>query len=424
MKSSTKACALDPMPTWLLKELLPSIALLMTDFINSSLQSGVIPDSMKSAAVTPLFKKPSLNINIIKNYRPVSNLPFVSKVLERVVASQLKTYMDYNDLHDPLQSAYKTAHSTQSALLKVQKDILRTVDHGGVVVLVLLDLSAAFDTIDHSIQHQLGINGVAHAWFESYLTRRTQRIQIGDAWSLAKFLLYCVPQGLVLGSLLFLIYILPLHHLILSHGLQVHGYADDTAVYLSISDPANPDTTRQECARLESCLTDIHLWMSANKLKLNSDKTEVLVVGTECKPSSFNLTAISVAGCRVLVSGKPISNLGVSFDRNLSMCNQVHRVVRSAYFHLRSIGLARKMLTVVATKQLVQALVISRLDYCNSLLTGIPNKPHEPARNGPISSCSSHLAILRAPVCNCVDEGPTLVASHFLSPLQGPCPSI
>ena len=108
-----------------------------------------------------------------------------------------------------------------------------------------------------------------------------------------------------------------------------------------------------------------------NKLKLNTDKTEVLVVGTERKLCSSNLTAISVAGCRVLVLDKPISNLGVSFNRNLSMCNQVHRVVRSAYFHLRSIGLARKILIVAATKQLVQALVISLLDYCYSLLTWI-----------------------------------------------------
>ena len=201
---------------------------------------------MKSATVTPLLKKQSPSLDINKNYQLVSNLPFVSKVLERVVASQLKAYMDYNNLHDPLQSAYKTAHSTESALLKVQNNIFRTVDHGGVAVLELMDLSASFDTIDHSIlldrmRHQLGINGVAHAWFESYLTGCTQRIRIGDAWSLAKFL-YCVPQGLVLGPLLFLIYILPLHHLILSHGLQVHGYADDTRVYLSIFDPANPDT--------------------------------------------------------------------------------------------------------------------------------------------------------------------------------------
>ena len=255
-----------------------------------------------------------------------------------------------------------------------------------------------------------------HAWFESYLTGHSQRIRMGDAWSLANFLLYCVLQGLVLGLLLFLIYILPLRHLILSHGLQVHGYADDTQVYLSISAPANPDTMRQECTRLESCLTGIHLWMSANKLKLNTDKTEVLVVGTERKLGSFNLRAISVAGCRVLVSDKPISNLGVSFARNLSMCNQVHRVVRSAYFHLRSIGLARKMLTVAATKQLVQALVISCLDYCNSLLTGIP------------TSLMSRLEMVQHRavrlVFNCVDEGATLVASHFSCPLQGPCPSI
>ena len=112
--------------------------------------------------------------------------------------------------------------------------------------------------------------------------------------------------------------------------------------------------------------------MSANKLKLNTDKTEVLVVGTERKLSSSNLTAISMAGCRVLVSDIPISNLGVSFDWNLSMCNQVHRVVRSAYFHLHSIRLERRRLTVAATKQLVQTLVISRLDYCNRFLTGIP----------------------------------------------------
>ena len=111
----------------------------------------------------------------------MSNLPFVSKVIEQVMASQLKAYMDYNDLHDPLQSTFKTAHSTESALLKVQNVILLTVNNGGVAVLVLLDLSAGLDTIDHSIlldrmRHQLGVNGVAHVWFESYLTGPLKRI--------------------------------------------------------------------------------------------------------------------------------------------------------------------------------------------------------------------------------------------------------
>ena len=123
--------------------------------------------------------------------------------------------------------------------------------HWWVAVLVLLDLSAAFDTIDHailleSLRTLLGIEGMAHAWFASYLTGRMQRVRIGEAWSLAKFLLFCVPQGSVLGTLLFLIYILPLHRLILSHRLSVHGYADDTQVYLSISDPTNSDSVRRE----------------------------------------------------------------------------------------------------------------------------------------------------------------------------------
>ena len=286
--------------------------------------------------------------------------------------------MDINGLHDPFQSAYKAAHGTETALLKVQNDILRTVDTGGVAVLVLLDLSAAFDTIDHAILLEclrtlLGIDGMAHAWFASYLTDRTQRVRISEAWSLAKFLLFCIPQGSVLSPLLFLIYILPLHHLILSHRLSMHGYADDTQVYLSISDLTNSDSVRRECLGLEKCLADIHCWMSANMLRLNAEKTEVLVVGKWSKLKSLNLDSLTVAGSCVIITDKPVRNLGVMMDRHMAMSAQVRQVVRMAYHHLRNIGLARGMLTVASTKQLVQALVISCLDYCNSLLMGLPN---------------------------------------------------
>ena len=134
--------------------------------MNLSLQSANVPDSMKQALVIPLLKKDNLDPDVLKNYRPVSNLSFLSKVLERGVAARLTNYMTINQLHEPMQSAYRACHSTETALVRVQNDILRTLDQGGAAILVLLDLSAAFDTIDHSIllsrmESVLGVKGSA-----------------------------------------------------------------------------------------------------------------------------------------------------------------------------------------------------------------------------------------------------------------------
>ena len=125
------------------------------------------------------------------------------------------------------------------------------------------------------------MEGVALQWFISYLEERLQQVKIGDSWSLAKFLMFSVPQGSVLGPLLFLIYMLPLHHLILAHGLNLHGFADDNQLYLTISDPADAGTVSAHCAQIEACVVDINKWMTASKLKLNNDKTEILVLGTD-----------------------------------------------------------------------------------------------------------------------------------------------
>ena len=137
-----------------------------------------------------------------------------------------------------MQSAYRECHSTETALVRAQNDILRTLDQGVAAILVLLDLSAAFDTIDHSIllsrmESVLGVKGSALQWFKSYLLGRKQRIKITDDFSENLEILWSVPQGSVLGALLFLIYIIPLAQLIRSHGLNNHGYADDTQLCLS-----------------------------------------------------------------------------------------------------------------------------------------------------------------------------------------------
>ena len=377
-KSPSKSCTLDPIPTWIIRdaknELLPTI----TDIINASLRSSEVPTSMKSAVVTPLLKKATLDPEILKNYRPVSNLSFVSKVLERVVAQRLTGYMTDNNLHEYLQSAYKPGHSTETALVKVQNDILTSIDQHGIVILILLDLSAAFDTIDHDVlfsrmESTLGITGPALEWFRSYLGDRTLRVQIDDSFSASQEILWSVPQGSVLGPLLFLIYLLPLGILIRKHGLELHAYADDTQLYISIK-PINQRVVDEGVAKLENCLTDIYTWMSQNKLKLNADKTEVLVMGTPQMRAKISIPSITVNGVIVPVLNEPVGNLGAVFDPNMNMSAHVSKGIKSANYHLRNIGKIRKFLNTDTTKSAIVSLVTSRLDYCNGLLCGITDE--------------------------------------------------
>ncbi|WP_419629894.1 RNA-directed DNA polymerase, partial [Thiolapillus sp.] len=166
----------------------------------------------------PLLKKASLDPNNLKNFRPVSNLSFMSKVTEKVVLQQLLAYLTEHKLICPSQSAYRPHHSTETALLKITNDILLALDSGNVSLLTLLDLSAAFDTIDHCIlldrlQHMYGISGTALSWFSSYLTNRTQSVIVNDHISQVSSLSYGVPQGSVLGPILFILYTKPLSDL-------------------------------------------------------------------------------------------------------------------------------------------------------------------------------------------------------------------
>ena len=149
--SPAKSCELDPLPTWLLKECIAELVPTITDIVNMSLRDSLMPKSLKTALIRPLLKKTGLDSNILKNYRPVSNLTFISKVIEKVVSGRLNEHLIKNSMFDPLQSAYRDKHSTETALIKVQNHILSALDAGSSAVLLMLDLSAAFDTIDHDI---------------------------------------------------------------------------------------------------------------------------------------------------------------------------------------------------------------------------------------------------------------------------------
>jgi hypothetical protein len=375
MHAPNKSCELDPIPTWLLKSSMDELLPIITNIINASLSSGYVPKSFKSAIVRPLLKKPGLDPNVLKNYRPVSNLPFLSKVLEKVVDSRLESHLTEHNLHANHQSAYRKFHSTETALLKVQNDILQSLDKNCVTALVLLDLSAAFDTIDHHtllnrLEKQYGISNTPLAWVSSYLSERFQTVSVNGEKSQPVLMRYSVPQGSVLGPKYFTMYTKPVEAICRSHGLLHHFYADDSQVYLSFKPIA--DLSQIEALhRIERCLADIIAWMNTNMLKLNTDKTEVMLFTSKANAKYVENISVKVGQSMIKPTDR-VRNLGAIFSPSMDMEDQINSVCRSAYFHLRQIGHIRKYLSNDATKSLVNALVTSRLDYCNSLLIGVP----------------------------------------------------
>ena len=167
------------MPTWFLKLCVDELLSIITAIVNASMDSSCVPRAFKCAQIRPLLKTPTLDLDILKHYRCVSNLPFIIKVLEKAVYTRIEHHLVSNGLHEELQSAYRRFHTTETALLKVQSDIPESLDNGCVTALVMLDLSAAFDTLGHGIllhrfENLFGISGAALGWIASYLHDRFQ----------------------------------------------------------------------------------------------------------------------------------------------------------------------------------------------------------------------------------------------------------
>lgn len=308
------------------------------------------------------------------NFRPVSNLSFISKLLEKVVDLRLEQHLQSNALHEHLQSAYRKSHSTETALIKIKNDITESMDKGLVSVLVMLDSSAAFDTIDHKIvlsrlKNQFGIRDTALKWFESYLSYRFQKVSINGEISDPALLEFGVPQGSVLGPKLYTMYTKPMGAIIKSHNLDYHFYADDTQIYVSFN-PLNVSATRSVIENIECCISDINLWMTSNKLKLNGDKTDVMLFTSSHSLRKFR--NVSLVADEVLINSvSEVKTLGVYLDSSLNMDTHVNHICKQAYFQLRNIGQIRRYLAKNATISLINGLVTSKLDYCNSLMYGL-----------------------------------------------------
>ena len=259
---------LDPIPTSLTKQYLNDLVSLFTVIVNASLSAGIVPQQFKQAHVTPLFKKPGLDSNNMKNFRPASNLPFISNILEKVVLTLLRNHLSSNNLLEICQSAYMKDHSTETAMLRVLDGLLVSADEGLVSLVAVLDLSATFDTLDHTILLQklkmtYGGRDTVLDCFASYLSERFQSVIVDGVVSASRPLVYGVPQGSVLGPALFTLYSQPQSDVISVHDCDYLKYAVDTELSKDAS-PYQVDSV-QSCIQTSS--GDVLIWLNSNKRK-------------------------------------------------------------------------------------------------------------------------------------------------------------
>ena len=272
-RSKNKQCCLDPLPTELMKLHLDAYLPLVKEVLNRSLITGKFPDNLKHACIRPVLKNNKLDKNKLNSYRPVSNLPLLSIVIETAILDQLNSHMTKDNLLDPNQSAYRQGHSTETLLMHVSDIALRNLDNGKCTALLMLDLSAAFDTLDHPIllhtlYHHFGVCSTALKWFQSFLSNRTQCVKIAESMSETRTLSYGAPQGSVLAGPLFTIFMTPLQHVINMHSnVTYQSYADDTQLIISTTTRDQPDLDP-----LTKCIVDIRRFMNSYFLKLNEEK--------------------------------------------------------------------------------------------------------------------------------------------------------
>uniref|UniRef100_A0AAZ1XBQ8 Reverse transcriptase domain-containing protein n=1 Tax=Oreochromis aureus TaxID=47969 RepID=A0AAZ1XBQ8_OREAU len=360
---------LDILPSHIAKDCFDVIGPSILFLMNFSLLSGCVPLAFKHAVVHPILKKRNSDCYDLSNYRPISKLSFLSKILERLVLSQLQVYLDTNHIAEKFQSAFKPLHSTETALVRVLNDILVITDTGRSMVLVLLDLSSAFDMVDHNIlllrlEHTVGIRSTVLNWFKSYLADRSFSVNLGTFSSSSAPVCCGVPQGSVLGPILFSLYLLPLGAIFEKYNIAFHCYADDIQIYFELT-----DDLAVSLHYFQECMREVKEWFLSNSLVLNDKKTEIVVFNSKIPRARLCAALGSFAN----FSCDYVSNLGVLLDSSLKLDKQVSAVVRSSFHQLRLISKARHYVPHEDLEKLIHAFVTSRLDYCNSLYYGLPS---------------------------------------------------
>jgi len=363
-----KSSNMDVIPTRLLKSCVDVFAPLIARLASLSFRDGCFPARFKVASVTPLLKKAGLDSDVPSNYRPISNLNNVSKIIEKLFLQKIIGHVSRSSNFNERQSAYRRGHSTETALLCLLNDVYCAAEKKNRSLLILLDLSAAFDTLDintllRRLELTFGITGTALSWLRSYLSDRSQFVRVGSEQSATTVCEFGVPQGSVLGPLLFTLYIAPIAAVISSFGVRHLQYADDTQLYVALE---NSDSV----ATLEHCADALYEWFSRNGLSLNPDKSEAIVMGTSARlRTEAPTSSVTVSGSCISVANT-VKSLGVTLDSALTFDHHVRNICKSSAYHLRALRHIRRSIDEHSAQSIACSLVGARIDYCNALLYG------------------------------------------------------
>ena len=378
----TKSCELDFLPTSLLKKALLYVINTITNIMNASLEQGVFPDSWKMAIIRPLLKKLGLEL-ITSNYRLVSNLPFLSKVLEKIVLARYNDHCDRHNLIPSFQSAYRPKHSCETWMVKLVNDLLWSMERKEATAVAVIDLSATFDMVDHNILIDLlhetfRIGDKALRWFQSYLKNRYCKVKIGKDYSERKSLNFGVPQGSCAGPVLYLSYAASISDVVSEvseegdpRPISLIGFAEDHVVKKSFI-PTLEDDEELCIANIQACLFRVKKWMDSMRLKMNEGKTEFIIIGSGHQIAKCSTTHLNVNNIEVQRSSV-IKYLGTHVDEKLSFKEHIIAKCRTAAINFQRIKAIWQVLTKQAMETLVLGTVMSHLDYCNAILCDLPN---------------------------------------------------
>lgn len=360
-----KSAGIDGIDAFMLKTCALEILKPITFLINRSLHEGTVPSRWKVAKVIPLHKKGDKNS--ANNYRPISLLPCMSKILEKIVQKHLINFLQINNILSKDQSGFRPKHSTCTALTKVTDEWLSSADKRSYTGALFIDLKKAFDMVDHKILLRklsfIGINGILHKWFYDYLSNRKMFTSINNVISKELIVTHGVPQGSILGPILFLIYINDLSNVF--NSCRLHLYADDTVIYFS---NVNPTVVQYV---LNDELLSLSHWMSQNKLYINCEKTVCMLMGTKLMLNKHNTLNLKLGG-NTINQVKNIKYLGMHIDSELKWDLHVSELVKKIGKMVSFLGRLKYLLSESYLNLIYQSVILPHFDYADIIWQSSP----------------------------------------------------